>query len=180
MRQTARTVGIAFALGLIAAVAMAQVATASLYLALTPSGGPSGIVVRGETIGSGAGPLARNKRLPLYLIPNAAANDVHDSSDNRLIRVGELVVNDVGDGSTSFTIPAVSPGPYAVMVYCEPCAPASAGSTMLLVGELRVAPTVPSTGGDTSWRGILAEFLLAAAAAATLVVVTRRLSGRRR
>jgi hypothetical protein len=80
MRLTPRTVGIAFALGLIATGTVTQVATASLYLALTPSSGPSGTVVRGETIGSGAAALARNKRLPLYPIPNAAANDVHDPS----------------------------------------------------------------------------------------------------
>lgn len=131
-------------------------------------------MVRRETVGKGAVLLARNKRLPLFLIPDAAANDVHDSSDRRLIGVGELIVNDAGDGTASFTIPAVSPGPYAVMVYCEPCAPSSAGRTMLSVGELRVSASAPSTDAETSWRGILAGLLLAVVAAATLVLVKRR------
>ncbi len=169
-----RPIGIAFALGLIAAGAVAQVATASLVLALTPSSGPSGTMVRGATIGSGAVLLARNERLPLFLIPDAAANDVHDSSDRRLISVGELVVNDAGDGTASFAIPDVSPDAYTVMVYCEPCAPSSAGRTMLSVGELRVTPTLPGTDSEANWRGILVGLLLAIAAAATLVVVKRR------
>ena len=174
MSQTARTVGIAFALGLIAVTAMAHVATASLVLALTPSSGPSGTVVHGETMGNGAVLLAKNERLPLFLVPDVVANDVHASSDRRLIGVGELIVSDVGDGAASFTIPAVSPGAYTVMVYCEACAPSSAGRTMLSVGELTVLPSVPTTGAETNWRGVLAGLLLAVVAAATFVVVKRR------
>jgi hypothetical protein len=167
-------VSTAFALALFATATVAQVATASLALTLTPSSGPSGTVVRGQTIGSGDVMSARDQRLPLFLIPDVASSDVTNPSDSRLVSLGELVVNDNGDGTASFAIPTVSPGLYVVMVYCQPCAASSAGKAMLPMADLRVSPAMASTDTESSGSMVLPALLLVAAAAAGFVASMRR------
>jgi hypothetical protein len=119
--------------------------SASLWIVLDRTSGPGGTVVHGRTLGSGSVTLATSRSLPLFLVKHDLASQIDDPIDERLIRLGELVVDSSGDGTTSFTIPDVTPGQYDVFVHCEPCAPSSAGATMLFVADLKVSLTPPPT-----------------------------------
>jgi len=119
--------------------------SASFWIVLDRTTGPSGTVVHGRTLGSGSVTLAPSRSLPLFLVDQDLASQIDDPTDERLVRLGELVVDANGDGTTTFTIPDVAPGHYDVLVHCEPCAPSSAGATMLFGADLEVSLTPPAT-----------------------------------
>lgn len=119
--------------------------SAAFWIVLDRTSGPSGAVVNGRTLGSGSVTLAPSRSLPMFLVKQDLASQVDDPADERLIRLGELVVDANGDGTTTFTIPNVVPGEYDVLVHCEPCAPSSAGRTMLFGADLDVSVTTPAT-----------------------------------
>ena len=113
--------------------------SAAFWIVLDPTSGPSGTVVHGRTLGSGSVTLATSRSLPLFMVDQGLASVIDQPSDERLIRLGELVVDAEGDGTTTFTIPDVAPGQYDVLVHCEPCAPSSAGATILYGADLEVS-----------------------------------------
>jgi len=119
--------------------------SAAFWIVLDRTSGPIGTVVHGRTPGSGSVTLAPSRSLPMFLIQHDLASQIDDPTDERLIRLGELVVDADGDGTTTFTIPDVAPGDYDVLVHCEPCAPSSAGATMLYGADLKVSVTPPAT-----------------------------------
>jgi hypothetical protein len=119
--------------------------SAAFWIVLDRTSGPSGTVVHGRTLGSGSVTLAPSRSLPIFLIKQDLASQIDDPADERLIRLGELVVDANGDGTTTFRIPNVAPDEYDVLVHCEPCAPSSAGATMLYGADLEVSVTPPAT-----------------------------------
>src|SRR5687768_1143826 len=120
-------------------------ALAAFWIVLDRTSGPTGAVVHGRTLGSGSVTLAPSRSLPMYLVKQDLTAQIDDPDDERLIRLGELVVDANGDGTTTFAIPDVAPGRYDVLVHCEPCAPSSAGATMLYGADLEVSMTPPVT-----------------------------------
>ena len=159
--------------------------SAAFWIVLDRTSGPSGAVVHGRTLGSGSVTLAASRSLPMFLVHGALASQITDPADDRLIRLGDLVVDADGDGTTTFTIPAVAPGNYAVLVHCEPCAPSSAGAEMLLGAELEVSLTSPATDTIDSATGTVdaatfeARLLYALVVAVASLFVSRRVDRRR-
>jgi len=103
-------------------------ADAALWMEFEPVSGHPGTKVVGHTMGNGAlrvgdGPY------PAYLVP-VATND--------RTPIGEVVVDNQDNGTLRFTVPDVPRGKYEIRIYCEPCAPYSAGETELKMGEFRV------------------------------------------
>lgn len=147
--------------------------SAAFWIVLDRTSGPSGTVVHGRTLGSGSVTLAPSRSLPLFLAAQHVASQIDDPTDEDLVRLGELVVDADGDGTTTFTIPDVAPGDYDVLVHCEPCAPSSAGATMHYGADLEVSLTPPAT--DTERVPTSGAWLLVAVVVglATLVVVSR-------
>jgi hypothetical protein len=158
-------------------------ASASFFLELSPSSGSPGTAVEGRTIGSGSVTAAANQPLPLFLVSPSAAGQVSAPADPRLIPLGELAVDADGNGATTFAIPDVAPGTYAVLVHCEACAPSSAGRELLVVGDLLVAIAMPSTDTQPPTSGALIVGPAFGAAMLTVVllvsVVTVRQTVRR-
>jgi hypothetical protein len=152
--------------------------SAAFWIVLDRTSGPSGTVVHGRTLGSGSVTLTPSQSLPMFLIEQDLASPIDDSSDQGLIRLGELVVHANGDGTTTFTIPDVDPGRYDVLVHCEPCALSSAGATMLFGAELEVELTPPGTDSELVTTSGVWLLLPLAFAVATLVVL--RLDPKRR
>lgn len=169
---------------MVAVVALAVLApsvAASLFLVLDPPSGPPGTRVIGVTGGRGAASLAAGSTLDAYLAPAAASPGATD--DPSLIRIGGLVVDAAGDGRIKFAVPVVAAGPVSLYVFCPPCAPASAGRTLLWVGDFRVTVDAPATdtvisrdGGSWDGIGIIGAGVVLAGLG-LLVVLQRR--GRR-
>lgn len=151
--------------------------SAAFWIVLDRTSGPSGTVVHGRTLGSGSVTLAPSRSLPLFLVEQGLAPQVAGPSDRRLIRLGALVVDAAGDGTTTFTIPAVAPGHYDILVHCEPCAPSSAGATMLHGADLEVtlAPPAPDTVPAST---LGAWLLLALVVVVATLLLLRRVPGR--
>ena len=122
--------------------------SAAFWIVLDRTSGPSGAVVHGRTLGSGSVTLAPSQSLPIFLVREELASQIDDPADEGLVRLGELVVDADGDGTTTFTIPKVAPGHYDILVHCEPCAPSSAGATMLFGADLQVSIAPPATDTD--------------------------------
>ncbi len=89
--------------------------SAAFWIVLDRTSGPSGAVVHGRTLGSGSVTLAPSRSLPPFLVEQGLATQIDDPSDRRLVRLGDLVVDANGHGTTTFTIPAVAPGHYDVL-----------------------------------------------------------------
>jgi hypothetical protein len=111
-------------------IAAADVARASLFLDLDRTSGRPGTVVHVRTAGQDACQSCPH-RLQLYFAEVAVSSVVSSPDDPRLVRVGELIVDGRGNGRGQFTVPDVPDGRYEVLTYCVPCAPLSAGRTML-------------------------------------------------
>ncbi|TMB84090.1 MAG: hypothetical protein E6J39_04925 [Chloroflexi bacterium] len=92
-------------------------ASAAVFLVLTENRGPVGTIVRGHTAGSGAF-AQRVSPLPTYFVIETATDSVVSPDDVRLVRVGQLVVDASGNGTITFVVPSLPPGPYALMAYC--------------------------------------------------------------
>jgi len=72
-------------------------------------------------------------------------DSVVSRDDARLARVGQLVVDASGNGTITFVVPSLPPGPYALMVYCSSCAQYSAGRAMLPVANFTITPGPSNT-----------------------------------
>ena len=132
--------------GLILSLLLTTMASASLFLVLTESRGPAGIVVRGHTGGNGA--FAQQvSPLPTSFVNRTTADSVVSPDDVRLIGVGQLVVDASGNGTITFVVPSLPPGPYALMAYCPSCAQYSVprGRVMARVAEFTITPGSPDT-----------------------------------
>jgi hypothetical protein len=167
---------------MLVALAMPATAVASLFLELEPPSGPPGTSVQGVTVGRGSVSLAAASTLDAYLAPAGAAPVATD--DPSLTPIGGLVVDAAGDGRIEFRIPAVAPGPVSVYVFCPPCAPSSAGRTLLWVADFLVTVDAPATdvavdyGGGTS-PGFALVGTAMVAIGLGLMFVLRRWGGRR-
>ena len=128
---------------------MATSAHASLWLELSRNRGKPGQLVVGHTIGQGALITSAGSSLPLFL-----SSSQQPSTKSDLISVGELVVNEKGNGSTRFRIPQTSSGHYTILVECIPCRFSSAGQKILPVGDLTLVggqePVTPPQRDDSS------------------------------
>lgn len=166
----------AFGLSLAALLVGESVAVASLVLLLDPSTAPVGTTIRARTAGSGAVSLARGERLPLYLAPVDQAAAVTSPADTRLVGIGDLVVDQNGDGAGTFTVPPLPLGSYSVLIFCEACAPPSGGQAMLGVAELTITANVPRTDADEPKPATALVVLLVLLLLVLMTASLRRLS----
>lgn len=107
---------------------------------------PAGTVVRGDTAGNHA--FAQQvSPLPTYFVDQTAADSVIGTDDTRLVVVGQLVVDALGNGTITFVVPSLPPGPYSLMVYCPSCAQYSVppGRVMAAVADFTIIPGSPNT-----------------------------------
>ncbi len=131
-----RRVVVAGSLGsMVTILLVAAAASASLDLILSVGSGSPGELVLARTGGRGAF-ATTNTSYPTYLVPTE--EHVDDPRDPSALALGAMVVDGSGNGWLAFEVPRVSPGDYVVMVHCPPCAPTSAGRSMLVVAEFRV------------------------------------------
>jgi len=138
-------------------------ASGALFVILEPTSGPPGTEVTGRTGGDGAF-ASQVDPLPTYLVAKAAADSVTSPEDPGLIPIGELIVDEGGNGRISFLVPQVEPGDYVVIAFCPSCAPFNAGWTMAPVADFHVTSSPPATDtvpvDPARWPGLIA--LLAA------------------
>jgi hypothetical protein len=87
----------------------------------------------------------RVSSLSTFFVDRAAAESVTTPDDSRLKLVGQLVVDASGNGTITFVIPSLPPGPYAVTLYCPSCSQYSAGRVMLPVADFTITPSPPDT-----------------------------------
>ena len=125
-------------------IATAGNAGASLFLIFDRASGPPGTVVHVTTGGKGACILCP-RRMPLFFAHASIADAITDRDDSRLVPVGELIVDDDGNGSGVLTVPQVPAGRYFAMTFCEPCAPDSAGRSVLPLGPFPAFEVVGSS-----------------------------------
>jgi len=156
-----------------AVLAAPAIVSAAFWIVLDRTSGPSGAVVHGQTLGSGSVTVAPSRSLPMFLVKQDLAPQIDDPTDERLVLLGELVVDANGDGTTTFTIPDVVPGRYGVLVHCEPCAPSSAGASMLYGADLEVSVTPPATDTDPPARYEVWPPTLFLVTVATLILFLR-------
>jgi hypothetical protein len=114
-------------------IATAGIAGASLFLIFDRASGTPGMVVHVTTGGKGACTVCP-RRMPLFFAYASIADGITARDDSRLVPVGELIVDEDGNGSGMLTVPDVPTGRYVAMTFCEPCAPDSAGRSLLPLG----------------------------------------------
>jgi hypothetical protein len=130
-------------------IAIARVASASLFLPSIEPSGPSGTVVHVRTGGKGACVVCPH-RMPLFFAQSSDLASITAPDDSRLVRVGQLIVDERGNGSGAFTGPEVPMGRYVVMTACEPCAPDSAGRVILPLGPFPPFRVIGSSVGRSA------------------------------
>jgi hypothetical protein len=134
---------------------------AALWLVLDHSTGSPGELIHGVTGGNGAfGEEARGQELPLYLVPSG--QDVNGPSDPALITLGFLTVDEQGNGSTTFLVPAAKAGSYRLILDCPTCAPFSGGQRMTGVGmfEIVAAPDTAMVTTSPRWLSLVGLLIL--------------------
>jgi hypothetical protein len=164
------------ALAVTLVIATADIANAALFLIFDRASGRPRTVVHVHTGGNGAC-ASCPPRMPLYFATAAVSDAIEAPDDPRLIPVGHLTVDGRGNGSAVFTVPDVPNGRYVVMTYCKPCAPYSAGRTMLPLGPFPTPFRVFGSsrdGASSIWPWIAIGLLGGLLAAATLVWSFRR------
>lgn len=141
----------------------AEWVVAALSVQLEPSRAAPGDTVRIVTVGEGALRAVRGETLDVLL---AAPGDPNDA-----VVVGQLNVDDAGNGSGKFVVPAFGPGKYDVLLDCPPCAAFSSGRAVLPVGELEIiSGAAPETATERAvpapapleWLVLVAGVLTAA------------------
>jgi len=130
-------------------IATANVASAALFLVFDRASGHPGTVVHVHTAGNGAC-ASCPPRMSLYFVAAAVSDAIKAPSDPRLVSVGHLTVDASGSGSAVFRVPDVPNGRYIIMTYCKPCAPYSAGRTMLPLGPFPTPFRVLGSSADGS------------------------------
>jgi hypothetical protein len=131
MRATRHLLVPALAVALV--IGAATAAEASLFLEFDRTSGRPGTIVHVHTAGDGACVVCPH-RLRLYFAEASIADEITSPDDPRLVRVGRLRVDTLGNARGKLTVPLVSRGRYVVMTYCKPCAPGSGGRAMLPLG----------------------------------------------
>lgn len=126
--------GLTFVVGL-----TVTAARASLWIEFDPPRAPSGGSVEGRTLGNGALRGVGERNLPIFFFA-ARVKGPRSLHDERLVPIGDLSVDDSGNGVISFRVPELRTGKYHVIVHCRPCAASSAGRELLPVGEFKVQP----------------------------------------
>ena len=174
MKRAALAVAVASALAGILAV----VANAALSLTFSTLRASPGEVVTVRTGGSGAlaGIGADGPSVQVFLIdadevnPNSSDIGVTSPGDTRLIRLGDLAINDAGNGTLRFAVPDVRGGEYTTVVHCVPCAPFSGSRELLAPGPFP-GPFVVLGSGASGDDGPREAVIFGAASALLLVVV---------
>lgn len=100
--------------------------------------------------GKGALVSAAGHRLRVFLRPLDATPASTDFDD--LTKVGELAIDEDGDGRGRFVLPMMTPGTYEAIVECLPCGPHSAGRTMLPAGTIEVRALPPTDASPMAPR----------------------------
>jgi hypothetical protein len=148
----------ALALVLVAALAAGTIAgraESALFFVFSPTAAKPGedvAVLTPQTPWSfdlrrdGARPLQHP--IPLYLVPNAIADDVTSPDDPRLRAIGSIILDRTGRGVLRFVVPTLPSDRYAVAGICVQCAPYSRGSTFF------VLPVGPRTIAR-EWRPVM-------------------------
>jgi hypothetical protein len=137
IRSLLARVGLALVVAGLLSLVVVSGARAALYLVLTPDAGAAGQVILGRTGGDGAFPSVSDS-LPAYLVNEARADGVRESDDAGLTAIGALEVDQEGNGTLSFVIPDLEPGPYVVILDCAGCAEFSSGRVMVPVADLLI------------------------------------------
>jgi hypothetical protein len=132
MRDT-RHLLVSTALAVALVIATATAAEASLFLEFDRTRGRPGTIVHVHTAGNGACVVCP-PRLRLFFVRAGWADEITSPDDPRLVRVGRLRVDVLGNARGRLTVPLVPHGRYVVMTYCKPCAPGSGGRAMLPLG----------------------------------------------
>ena len=174
MKRAALAVAVASALAGILAV----VANAALSLTFSTLRASPGEVVTVRTGGAGAlaGIGADGPSVQVFLIdadevnPNSSDIGVTSPGDTRLIRLGDLAINDAGNGTLRFAVPDVRGGEYTTVVHCVPCAPFSGSRELLATGPFP-GPFVVLGSGASGDDGPREAGIFGAASALLLVVV---------
>jgi hypothetical protein len=164
---------------LIAIAVAAGPAAASLWVVLDPAAAPAGARISGRTGGEAAF-STQLEPLPAYLVARSAADFVTARDDARLVSIGELVVDAARNGTIEFTVPAIAPGGYALVLWCPSCAPTSGGRSMVWVADFTVTATPATDTVSMLPRPTRADPLRVLAAAlvlTALLIAVRRLSG---
>lgn len=122
------------------AAVLAGGALAALFFLFNPTAAKPGDRVSLRTPGTslnfnvrkqGVKPLQPPIRL--YLVSNAAAENVSSPSDPRLHSIGSIVLDKRGRGVLRFTVPELAPDSYAVAGICIQCARYSSGRTFFVL-----------------------------------------------
>jgi hypothetical protein len=147
-----RQVGMAVFIAAAAISVLPGAVHAALWLVLDYSEGSAGEEIHGFTGGNGAfSEEARGQKLPLYLAPSG--QDVDGPSDPALISLGFLTVDEQGNGSTTFLVPAAKAGSYELILDCPTCAPFSGGQRMTGVGTFEIV-AAPDTGNGPGFTAL--------------------------
>lgn len=173
MKRAALAIAVVSALAGIVAVA----ADAALSLSFSTLRAPAGEVVTVRTGGSGAllG-VAEGPPPQVFLIdaddvnPNSPDIGVTSPGDRRLIALGELTVDQQGNGTLRFAVPEIPSGEYTTVIYCAPCAPFSGGRELLAAGPFP-GPFVVLGSGASGDDGPREAVVLGVAGALLLFVV---------
>jgi hypothetical protein len=126
----------ALVIGVLAAGVFANSAAGALWLVFSKTTAAPRETVSVRTAGAGALRSIRRGSPPLrvFLVPAAIADQIHSVRDSRLIPLGSLKRDRLKNGRLAFRVPNVPPGDYSTLLYCVPCAPRSAGRSLLPVG----------------------------------------------
>ena len=150
-------------------------AWAALFLEFSRSQAAPGTVVSVHTGGKGALSPIRSPVTPLrvFLVPADQAAAITSPEDGRLILLGDLLVDERGDGRLQFVVPDVPAGDYTTMTHCVPCAEFSAGRRLIPTGPFDRSFVVLAKDTEGFWTpftlgGATAILLLGAVAAWTL------------
>jgi hypothetical protein len=126
-------------LGLVASLTLSTDVAAALWLQLDRTSGPVGAVVHGRTGGNGPFGDGTARSLDVFIAPETVAESVVAPDDPRLVAIGALRIDEVGNGELTFTVPHVAAGRYTLVLHCPSCAEFSAGRVILPVANLTVA-----------------------------------------
>lgn len=173
MKRAALAVAVVSALAGIVAVA----ADAALSLTFSTLRASPGEVVTVRTGGSGAlFGVVEGPQPQVFLIdaddvsPNSPDLGVTSPDDRRLIALGELTVDQQGNGTLRFAVPEIPSGEYTTVIYCVPCAPFSGGRELLATGPLP-GPFVVLGSGASGDDGSREAVVLGVAGALLLFVL---------
>lgn len=166
------------------AAAGPEAASGAIWVQFDPPSARPGETVVVRTVDASM-VMITERRLELFLVRRAVADDIRAADDPRLTPIGDLRADRDDVGRLSFTAPDLPPGRYQTVAHCRSC------DTTFTVGPFRVAsrttaplPAAPGSDADQSASPI--RVVVGAAGAAlvlglglTLVTRAGRARGRR-